>query len=35
MNEVMAAKAKDERAVDPLSAIMGIRKAQSKRKGGK
>lgn len=31
-NEIMAAKDKDERAVDPLTAIMGIRAAQSKKR---
>ena len=31
---IMAAKEQKERAVDPLSAIMGIRMAQAKRKGG-
>lgn len=35
MNEIMSAKDTSERPVDPLSAMMGIRVAQSKRKGGK
>ena len=33
-NQIMAAKEQKERAVDPLSASMGIRMAQAKRKGG-
>ncbi|PWT40935.1 hypothetical protein DKZ34_04475 [Limosilactobacillus reuteri] len=33
-NQIMAAKEKKERAVDPLTAISGIRMAQAKRKGG-
>lgn len=35
MSEVMSAKGQNNRAVDPLSALVGIRTAQSKRKGGK